>query len=583
MDMETSDAVLLHRGREVEIEAADAILRGFEDYHERFRVTTRRAKTRFEARDGWGIRRDTEERLRYHQQGLEGALTQLRHLLGEQLGDRELWQRVKHSFGEEILGRDDCELAQTFFNSLTRRLFPHIGSDPAIDFVTTDFPLPWRGWELASARTYAVRMVSEAVLRRILLDADFRIAFDDLEGITQRLAQEAQTQAQAFFKAPVDAVDVLRPVFVRNKGAYIIGRVRSGEAVQPLIFAILNGPDGLTVDAVLQTEDEASILFSFARWYFHADVDNPRSVIAFLASILPRKTVGELYISLGYNKHGKTELYCNLVAEVERTHEQFIVAPGQRGLVMAVFTLPTYEWVYKVIKDSFPQSKPVTRREIMDRYRLVLHHDRVGRLVDYQEFEDLALPRERFEDRLLEELVSVAGKTVQVEEDRVVVRHAYVGRRVYPLDLYLREQPEEKAKAAVVEWGQCLRDLAAANIFAGDTLTKNFGVTRHGRVVFYDYDELRPLTECNFRRIPPARDDFDELADQPWFSIAENDVFPEELERFMGLSGRLRDAFVEHHGELFDASWWQDLQTRLTQGELVDFFPYARADGQRSH
>ncbi|MCB1055734.1 MAG: bifunctional isocitrate dehydrogenase kinase/phosphatase, partial [Acidobacteria bacterium] len=285
----------------------------------------------------------------------------------------------------------------------------------------------------------------------------------------------------------------------------------------------------------------------------------------------------------GYNKHGKTELYCNLVAEVERTREQFIVAPGQRGLVMAVFTLPSYEWVYKVIKDSFPSSKPLTRREIMDRYRLVLHHDRVGRLVDYQEFEDLALPRERFDDHLLEELVAVAGKTVQVETERVVVRHAYVGRRVYPLDLFLRERSEEEAEEAVIDWGQCLRDLAAANIFAGDTLTKNFGVTRHGRVVFYDYDELRPLTECTFRRIPPARDDFDELADQPWFSIAESDVFPEELERFMGLSGHLRDVFIEHHGELFDAAWWQDLQTRLQQGELVDFFPYNRSDGRRSH
>ncbi|MCB1057508.1 MAG: bifunctional isocitrate dehydrogenase kinase/phosphatase, partial [Acidobacteria bacterium] len=228
--MEIGDALLLRGGREVEVEAADAILRGFEDYHERFRATTRRAKARFEARDGWGIRRDTEERLRYHQQGLEGALVQLRHLLGEQLKDRALWQRVKDSFGELILGRDDCELAQTFFNSLTRRLFPHVGSDPALDFVTTDFPLPWRGWELATARTYTVHRISDAVVRRILLDADFRTAFEDLDATAARIAAQAQAAAEAFFGPALEAVDVLRPVFVRNKGAYVVGRLRGGQA-----------------------------------------------------------------------------------------------------------------------------------------------------------------------------------------------------------------------------------------------------------------------------------------------------------------------------------------------------------------
>jgi isocitrate dehydrogenase kinase/phosphatase len=559
--------------------AADTIHWAFDEHQLRLRAVTQRVRQRFERRDWLGIRQDTVERLDLHPRGIARARDTLRGQLGDRFGDRATWTALKEAYTREIIGRNDFELAQTFFNSLTRQVFPRAGVDPAIDYCADDFPLPYKGWEMASARMYAVRRADAAVVRKILEDAGFRAAFRDLDGDARLAAGRIEEGLRAAFgTAEIEALDVLRPVFIRNKGAYVIGRARRGEKVLPVLLAVVHredGPGGLAVDAVLHTEDEASIVFSFARWYFHADVESPREVIGFLGSILPRKRVSELYISLGYNKHGKTELYRDLMTHIAGTDERFVTARGQRGLVMAVFTLPSYEFVFKLIKDSFPPSKNTTRERVMGKYREVLLQDRVGRLVDFQEFEHLTFPRARFSDELLDELLRVASLNVAVAGPSVVIRHVYVQRRVTPLDVFLDEARPEQAEAAVRDWGRALRDLAAADIFPGDVLLKNFGVTRHGRVVFYDYDELAALTACNFRRFPEARSEEDELASEPWFAVGEHDVFPEELKTFLGLQGRLREVFLEEHGELLEPPFWQEIQARNREGEVIDFYPYA--------
>ena len=114
-----------------------------------------------------------------------------------------------------------------------------------------------------------------------------------------------------------------------------------------------------------------------------------------------------------------------------------------------------------------------------------------------------------------------------------------------PLDIYLQQATPEEANQAIIDYGQAIKDLAVTNIFTGDMLLKNFGVTRHGRLVFYDYDELRPLTDCNFRKFPQAMSYEDELAAEPWFHIGEDDVFPEEFLRFMGLPNNVKETFLE--------------------------------------
>lgn len=560
------------------VRAADGIERCFDAYLSEFRNTTRQVKGLFEERDWLGIRRLTVERMHLQSDHVRQALEQVRSLLGKAgvaADARDTWHALKDAFSRAVLGRDDVELAKTFFNSLTRKVFSHVGVDPAIDYQDEDIPLPYAGWEMASARMYAVHEVDAAVVRRVLADARFGVPFRDLDEDARLAAAAIEQGVVAAFGDPrVEALDVLRPVFFRNKGAYLVGRARRGGSVMPLVLALLHDEDGLRVDAVLPTEDEASIVFSFARWYFHADVESPREVIGFLHSILPRKRIAELYISLGYNKHGKTEFYRDLVHRVREADERFVVAPGKRGLVMAVFTLPSFQFVFKVIKDRFPPQKPFTRDQVQRKYRHVLMQDRVGRMVDFQEFEHLPLPRERFSDDLLAELLEVAGNTVHVRGGEVVLDHVYVERRVEPLDLFVRRQPAAAAEAAVIDYGECLKDLAAADVFPGDLLLKNFGVTRHGRVVFYDYDEVSTLSELRFRRFPESREPYQEMSADPWFSVDDKDVFPEELDRFLGLDGDLRAVFEEHHGDLFALDFWRQMQERHERGEIIDFFPY---------
>jgi isocitrate dehydrogenase kinase/phosphatase len=230
-----------------------------------------------------------------------------------------------------------------------------------------------------------------------------------------------------------------------------------------------------------------------------------------------------------------------------------------------------------VIKDRIGAPKRTTRRQVMDQYRRVFLRDRVGRLADAQLFQGLAFRRECFPEPLLSELLRDAPSAAHLENDRMILDHVYTERRVRPLDLYIRETDRAVAEAAILDYGQCIKDLAAANIFAGDLLLKNFGVSRHGRVIFYDYDELAPLTECRFREFPEARSPEDESAAEPWFSIGEHDVFPEEFAPFMVPNGPLRDAFIDAHGDLLDAEWWCQVQERVRNGELVDTFPYPAA------
>ena len=362
--------------------------------------------------------------------------------------------------------------------------------------------------------------------------------------------------------------------FFRNKGAYLVGRWCVGSEIRPFVLALRHPEAGIRVDALLTSSDDLTPVFGFSRSYFHADVAWPRALVRFLGSIMPRKRRDELYTSIGYNRHGKTQLYRTLSEHLKRPGARFEPAEGAKGMVMTVFTLPSLNVVFKVIRDRFAEPKRTTRKAVRDRYRLVFMHDRVGRLADAQEFEGLQFPADRFADEVLTELQREAGSTVRVEGGSVAIDHLYTERLMVPLDVYLRRAEPEAARRAVLDYGQAIRDLAAANIFPGDFLLKNFGVSRHGRVIFYDYDELCLVTDCCFRQIPQALHEEDELAAESWFAVGENDVFPEEFPRFLGLRPDLLSSFRQVHGELFETEFWQDMQRRQQAGEIMDFFPY---------
>ncbi len=555
--------------------AAEAIHAAYERWLDGFREVTLRARARFEARDWWGAQADASERLELYRVHLDAAVSDTRDILQDAVMARPLWARIRTAHAERAADRPDAELAETFFNSVTRKVFSTVGADPAIEYAESRAPSSAE--ELLEYETYVAPAPEPELARRILDHLPWSVPFAQLERDAERVAalMEARVREVAGM-VPVE-VDVLRAVFYRNKGAYLVGRVRAGGHLLPLVVPLLHAERGIVVDAVLMTQDEVSVVFGFSWLYFRVEAPRPRALVNFLASIMPNKRIDELYTAIGYNKHGKTELYRALMQHLEQPDATFAFAEGEEGLVMAVFTLATFNVVFKIIKDTFTAPKNTTRRAVMEKYHFVFVRDRVGRLADAQEFEHLDFPRRCFPEELLDYLTRVAGETVRPEGDRVVIRHLYIERRVMPLNLYVRTAPSEAASRAVLDYGTAIKDLAAADIFTGDMLLKNFGVTRNGRVICYDYDELALLSVCRFRRIPPARDDEDEYAAEPWFAVADEDVFPEEFRAFLVPSGGLRDAFLEHHGDLLAVEFWQTVQRRLAAGEVFDVFPYTRS------
>jgi isocitrate dehydrogenase kinase/phosphatase len=556
--------------------AADAITTAYERWIRGFEEITRRARERFERRDWRGAQADATARLALYRIHLDGAVADVGDILEDAVLERTRWAAVKARHQRGLAGRPDAELARTFFNSVTRRIFSTVGADPAIEYLDLT-PDAATGADQKPIVSHAAPAVDGALVRGLLEAYPWSVPYAQLDRdagdvaaiIRERLGEDGG-------EGPV-AIEMLRPVFFRNKGAYLVGRVRRGELVLPLLLPLISTERGIVVDAVLMTESEASIVFGFSWSYFRVEVHRPRAMIDFLRTIMPLKRVDELYTAIGFNKHGKTELYRSLMAELERPDARFAFAEGDEGMVMAVFTLPSWSVVFKIIKDTFGAPKNTTRQAVMERYHFVFVRDRVGRLADAQEFEHLEFPRRCFPEDLLAYLLSVAGATVRVEDDRVIVRQLYTERRVTPLNLFLRDADEAAAGEAVLDYGNAIKDLAAADIFTGDMLLKNFGVTRNGRVICYDYDELCLLSECRFRRLPEPTSLEEELAAEPWFHVGEMDVFPEEFRAFLVPPGPARELFLQAHGDLLDVDFWQGVQRRLEAGEVFDVYPYRRS------
>jgi isocitrate dehydrogenase kinase/phosphatase len=328
---------------------------------------------------------------------------------------------------------------------------------------------------------------------------------------------------------------------------------------------------------VLHGDSDLAVLFSYTRAYFRVDVTRPHQLVAYLQQLMPHKRRVDLYNAIGFNRHGKTEFYRDFVGHLKSSTDKFTIAQGTPGMVMLVFTLPSYDVVFKLIKDRFELPKDTTRKEVMRRYRLVFEHDRAGRLVEAHEFEHLRIARGRFEEALLDELHRDGPSTVRIEGDDVIIAHAYVERRIQPLNMFFHEADATAAAIKARDYGQSIKDMAASNIFPGDLLTKNFGVTRNGRVVFYDYDELCLMTDCNFRDLPVSSTYEEEMSSEPWFSVRENDIFPEEFPRFLAMPFEAWQELLKYHADLFRADFWRDVQAKLRAGDMPEIFPYAVA------
>ena len=557
---------------------AKTILNGFRSYFADYLNSTLTAKARFEKADWRGVRDANVDRLELYKDKVAQTVKYLGIVTNKDLESLLLWREAKKAYTQLVFNFPNFEIAETFFNSVFSDIHDHDKISDDIVYVISSQLIE------APEAEYSIYVRYEGenfrdTFKRILEEAEFSLPMEDLsldlDCVMEVFNKEIAPQIKG---SPKDVkFDLLESTFYRSKAAYMVGRVVDRDQTFPMALVILNTEDGgLYVDTALFNGDELSVVFSFTRNHFMVDAPLPYQYAHFLKNLMPNKLDYEIYNSLGFPKHAKTEFYRQLVGHLDNSDDQFIVAPGIKGMVMSVFTLPSYNIVFKIIKDKFAPPKEVTHEIVREKYRLVSRYDRIGRMADTQEFDNLIFPLDRFSDDLLQELLRVAPSQVEIRDEGILIRHLYTERYMTPLNIFLERADDSEIRNAMEEYGNCIKQLAAANIFPGDMPLKNFGVTRHGRVVFYDYDEIATLTDCNFRHIPQPRTEQEEMQSGTWYTVGPDDIFPEEFRLFFSGNIKARKMFEEIHSELYDVDFWTGLQTQIRDGFVVDVFPYRR-------
>ena len=541
-------------------ELATGLRQRFEDYNAEFTRITRKAARRFIERDWHAGRADAVKRIELYEQHVSGAIEALRQELGDRTHDRELWVEIKRRFEEQIVNLPDSDFYRTFLNSITRDLFATVGVDEQIEFTAT---ASGRASGSVPIRVHPVGDSLQRAVCELLTDLPFAGLISDVEAFSRQICRELTPHFDSRRQsAAPQLVEVIDAPFYRGPTATMVGRMIGDGSITPFVIVFLHAADGLKVESVLLSRSDISSLFGFTRSYFHVDLPVVSAAVSLLRTFMPGKPVDELYTILGRAKQGKTERYYALRRHLAQSFDVFVHAPGQRGLVMIVFTLPSHDLVFKVIRDRFGPPKNTTRTEVMEKYKWVFEHDRVGRLVDAQEYRQLRLPKARFMPALLQELLTESGSVCRLDGDDLIVGHCYIERRLRPLDLFLRDEDSVAAERALLDYGDALRELARIDVFPGDLLLKNFGVTSQGKVVFYDYDEVTSLRECNFRELPTASSEEEEMSAEPWFFVGSNDIFPEQWLPFLGVPPELLETFKARHGELLAPGWWRGIQSQ---------------------
>ena len=563
--------------RGLELLIAQTILQGFDAQYGRFLEVTSGAQQRFEQADWHAVQQAMKNRIHLYDHHVGLVVEQLRCITNGQSTDAAFLLRVKEHYTRLLPDYPHFEIAESFFNSVYCRLFDHRSLTPERLFIFSSQPeRRFRTIPRPLAKDFHPDHGWESLLMRVISDLPLRLRWQnksrDIHYIIRHLTETLGTDNLA-----ESHLQVANELFYRNKAAWLVGKLITPSGTLPFLLPIHQTDDGeLFIDTCLTTTAEASIVFGFARSYFMVYAPLPAALVEWLREILPGKTTAELYMAIGCQKHAKTESYREYLVYLQGCNEQFIEAPGIRGMVMLVFTLPGFDRVFKVIKDKFAPQKEMSAAHVRACYQLVKEHDRVGRMADTQEFENFVLEKRHISPALMELLLQEAAEKITDLGEQIVIRHLYIERRMVPLNIWLEQVEGQQLRDAIEEYGNAIRQLAAANIFPGDMLFKNFGVTRHGRVVFYDYDEICYMTEVTFRDIPPPRYPEDELASEPWYSVSPGDVFPEEFRHWLCADPRIGPLFEEMHADLFRADYWRALQNRIREGHVEDVYAYRR-------
>ena len=540
---------------------------------------THAARGLFEKAQWREVQELSSQRIDLYKEISQEMCHELQDAFGTQPTELAFWQSLKPVYAQAMAGHENRELAETFYNSVFCYHFQHHRIDDTYMFVRTSSSPPVMVTR-DICNHYPLGTSIRALVYQILADYTRNLRLEDAERDVAHIVRAVKDKVLPMIqhsKRDGIYVEILKSLFYRNKGAYLVGRIVYGESLIPFIIPLINNEKGaIYVDTAIFDTDDVSIIFSFTRSYFMVEATVPGQIVCFLKQLMPNKEPAELYNAIGQNKHGKTEFYRSFLNHINQSTDKFIIAPGIKGMVMCVFTLPSYDVVFKIIKDRFDPPKDMSHETVREKYRLISRHDRVGRMADTQEYSHFRFPLARFSEELLDELHRVVPSQVLIEGEDIVIRHLYTERKMIPLNLYLQTASDQQIEEAMDEYGNAIKQIAAANIFPGDMLLKNFGVTRHGRVVFYDYDEICFLTECVFREIPEPQNDEQAMSSTPWYNVGPFDVFPEEFRLFFSGNPKARKAFEQYHSDLYEVDFWRSMQEKILAGKVEDIYPYRR-------
>ncbi|MDK1289969.1 bifunctional isocitrate dehydrogenase kinase/phosphatase [Pseudoalteromonas umbrosa] len=560
-------------------EIAFFIITGFKKHYSLFQEMTARIPSAFLSQQWATIEQISKLRISHYDQRVQETVDILKlHFPSNQINNH-LWCQVKQVYIDLLVFHPQAELAETFYNSVFCHLFHHSYFKNDYIFVNS----------------------SQSTVSQLPVEAEYRSYFPVVEGLQKTIEkiisdtgllselydfkQDIRLLQKAFFKQAPNThhqhfkmrFDILKSPFYRNKSAYIVGRVVSCSGVQPFIIALLhNNQNKLKIDALITNASQMSLIFGFARAYFSVETRAPSAMVRFLNQLMPSKTVAELYNSIGFHKHGKTEFYRAFLLHQKSNNERFTIAPGTPGMVMLVFTLPTFPYVFKVIKDTFAPSKPFGKETVLARYQLVKNHDRVGRMADTLEYSNVVIPKNRIEPDLLTVIKEKIAQNIIEDDKFITIKHLYIERRITPLNLFIQNATDEQIDHVIQDYGNAIKEMLQVNIFPGDMLLKNFGVSRHNRVIFYDYDEVQYLTQMSFKALPKISLD-DLYSGQATPSFAPNDVFPEQMCTFVLTNPKLKAVFERHHPELMTPIYWQKVQQDIRQHIIKHVYPYPQS------
>ena len=541
----------------------------FDEYYRDFCAIPEMAKSAFESRDFPQSIENSRQRLTLYSERMYAFAKTLMSEYPKAVNAGALWDQLELFFREATAGRYEADLALAFLHSVRRVVFFDewypVDYQVGIKSATTD--------DGGAILTIDTAEISETLISNMLSITEFSIPYRDKESDVARAAARVNADfAERALTNQIETVDVVQGGFYRNRGVYVVGRVRlTGGEVIPLILALEIDERGIYIDAVLSDEAQAHNLFSTTRANFIVTNDHYHELAQFLHGIMPKRPLGLHYSSIGFNHFGKVAVMEELAAELESPEAIFDTAIGFPGTVAIGFQAPGSVYNLKVIRDHPTENYKWGDFEgvpsVLEKYRRVHDINRTGSMLDNAIYYNVTLPKKHFADTLLSEMLDAAGAAVSLRGEDVFFHHLIVQRKMIPLPVFLEQASPEECAEAVISLGYCIKNNMAGNIFNRDLDGRNYGVGSHIRVYLFDYDALETFTEVKIRS---NQDRYDGEEDIPSWYFEDGVIFlPEEIEWGLRISDpELRKLFRDVHGDLTSVPYWERIQEELREGKV---------------